>query len=124
MLTIDHPVESYIFQGPDEPSIGQHLVLGISLGGHSAWQVLFNEPRVIAAVIIIGCPDYMRKCCLSPPLNNPKYFNHTYEARSLTTTVNFRGEKYKQHMSKYQNSFPPIPQSQEISVSEWDEATK
>jgi len=63
---LNHPVESYIFQGPDEPSIDQHLVLGISLGGHSAWQVLFNEPRVTAAVIIIGCPDYMRKCCLSP----------------------------------------------------------
>ncbi|KAI9736843.1 MAG: hypothetical protein M1818_005894 [Claussenomyces sp. TS43310] len=38
----------------------QHLVLGVSLGGHTAWQVLFREPRVAAAVVINGCPDYMR----------------------------------------------------------------
>lgn len=59
-LLIDH-LGSYIFHGPDSPSIDQHLVLGISLGGHAAWQVFFNEPRVTAAIIIIGCPDYMRK---------------------------------------------------------------
>ena len=41
--------------------INQHLVLGVSLGGHSAWQLLFAEPRVTAGVIVIGCPDYMRK---------------------------------------------------------------
>lgn len=35
--------------------------MGVSLGGHSAWQLFFNEPRIIAAVIIVGCPDYMRK---------------------------------------------------------------
>jgi hypothetical protein len=63
-------VESYIFHSPDEPSIDQHMVLGISLGGHSAWQVIFNEPRVTAAVIIIGCPDYMRRCCLFPILSS------------------------------------------------------
>jgi pimeloyl-ACP methyl ester carboxylesterase len=59
-LLIDH-LESYIFNGIDDRSIDQHLVLGISLGGHAAWQVLFNEPRVTAAIVIIGCPDYMRK---------------------------------------------------------------
>ncbi|KDN71812.1 hypothetical protein CSUB01_04213 [Colletotrichum sublineola] len=37
----------------------QHLVLGVSLGGHSAWQTMFREDRVSAGVIIIGCPDYM-----------------------------------------------------------------
>ncbi|TVY68807.1 hypothetical protein LSUE1_G008659 [Lachnellula suecica] len=58
-LLIDH-LGSYIFNGPNEPSIEQHLVMGISLGGHSAWQVLFNDPRVTAGVVIIGCPDYMR----------------------------------------------------------------
>ncbi|KAH8685900.1 Alpha/Beta hydrolase protein [Tricladium varicosporioides] len=58
-LLIDH-LESYIFHGPDEPSIDQHLVMGISLGGHSAWQCLFNEPRITAGIVIIGCPDYMR----------------------------------------------------------------
>jgi pimeloyl-ACP methyl ester carboxylesterase len=59
-LLIDH-LGSYIFHGPDAPPIAQHLVLGISLGGHAAWQVLFNEPRITAAVVIIGCPDYMRR---------------------------------------------------------------
>lgn len=58
-LLIDH-LESYIFHGPDHHSIDQHLVMGISLGGHAAWQVLFNDERVTAAVVIIGCPDYMR----------------------------------------------------------------
>ncbi|KAF8852166.1 hypothetical protein BDZ45DRAFT_678569 [Acephala macrosclerotiorum] len=63
-LLIDH-LAAYIFHGPDDPILDQHFVLGISLGGHAAWQVLFNEPRVIAAVVIIGCPDYMRKCFIS-----------------------------------------------------------
>jgi pimeloyl-ACP methyl ester carboxylesterase len=59
-LLIDH-LGSYILHGPDSPIINQHLVAGISLGGHSAWQVFFNEPRVTAAVVIIGCPDYARE---------------------------------------------------------------
>ncbi|KAG4443033.1 hypothetical protein IFR05_001487 [Cadophora sp. M221] len=57
-LLIDH-LGSYIFHGPEDPSITQHLVMGISLGGHSAWQVLLNEPRVTAGIVIIGCPDYI-----------------------------------------------------------------
>ena len=59
-LLIDH-LGSYIFNDVDGPVIEQNLVMGISLGGHAAWQVFFNEPRVTAAVVIIGCPDYMRK---------------------------------------------------------------
>lgn len=59
-LLMDH-LGSYIFPGPDAPPIEQHFVAGVSLGGHAAWQVLFHEPRVTAAVIIIGCPDYMRE---------------------------------------------------------------
>jgi len=58
-LLMDH-LGSYIFPDPKSPTIDQHFVLGISLGGHAAWQVLFHEPRVSAAVVIIGCPDYMR----------------------------------------------------------------
>jgi len=57
---IDH-VGSYIFHEPNAPIIEQHLVLGVSLGGHAAWQLLFNDPRVTAGVVVIGCPDYMRK---------------------------------------------------------------
>lgn len=66
-LLIEH-LGSYIFLDPGSPRIEQHFVLGISLGGHAAWQVIFNEPRVTAAVVIIGCPDYMRES------NSPSYF--------------------------------------------------
>jgi dienelactone hydrolase len=52
---------SYVLHRKGDPKIKRHFVLGISLGGHSAWQVVFSEPRVEAAVIIIGCPDYMRE---------------------------------------------------------------
>lgn len=59
-LLIDH-LGSYIFHGKDEPQIDQHLVLGVSLGGHSSWQVILADERVTAAVVIIGCPDYLRQ---------------------------------------------------------------
>lgn len=59
-LLMDH-LSSYVFSTPGKPAIEQHFVLGISLGGHAAWQVVFHEPRVSAAVVIIGCPDYMRE---------------------------------------------------------------
>ncbi|TVY21453.1 hypothetical protein LARI1_G000587 [Lachnellula arida] len=58
-LLIDH-LGSYVFNEPDSPPIEQHMVMGVSLGGHAAWQVLFNDPRVMAGVVIVGCPDYMR----------------------------------------------------------------
>lgn len=45
-------------------AVDQHLVLGVSLGGHSAWQSLFAEKRVSAGVVVIGCPDFMGE---SPP---------------------------------------------------------
>jgi len=34
-------------------------VVGISLGGHSAWISLSQDPRITVGVPIIGCPDYM-----------------------------------------------------------------
>jgi len=57
-LLIDH-LESYIFHSRSTPIIHEHLVLGVSLGGHGAWQALFNEPRITSAVVVIGCPDYL-----------------------------------------------------------------
>lgn len=62
---IDH-LASYVFSPPDAPTIDQHLVMGVSLGGHAAWQTLFNDPRVTAAVVVIGCPDYMRMFIFIP----------------------------------------------------------
>ncbi|KAI5208115.1 hypothetical protein E4T39_01502 [Aureobasidium subglaciale] len=50
-------LSSYVF--PDSSkSITKHLVLGISLGGHSAWQCILHDPRITTAVVVIGCPDY------------------------------------------------------------------
>lgn len=48
----------YVF--PDEKhKISQNLILGVSLGGHAAWSCLLHEPRISAAVIMIGTPDYL-----------------------------------------------------------------
>lgn len=46
---------------PDKSAgyVDAHYSLGISLGGHSSWQLLFADERVTAGAIIIGCPDYM-----------------------------------------------------------------
>ncbi|RYP89870.1 hypothetical protein DL770_004022 [Monosporascus sp. CRB-9-2] len=66
-----HVLGGYLFGAGDGPGalagdsaggkrrIDQHLVLGVSLGGHSAWELLFAEPRVTAGIMVIGCPDYM-----------------------------------------------------------------
>ncbi|KAH6630863.1 hypothetical protein B0J18DRAFT_114433 [Chaetomium sp. MPI-SDFR-AT-0129] len=51
-------VQGYLFPG-GEKQIDQHIALGVSLGGHSVWQLLLAEPRVTAGVVVIGCPDYM-----------------------------------------------------------------
>ncbi|KAF2119658.1 Alpha/Beta hydrolase protein [Lophiotrema nucula] len=53
-------LESYIFTSPNGPKITQNLVLGISLGGHAAWHCILSDPRITAAVVGIGCPDYTR----------------------------------------------------------------
>ena len=37
-----------------------NLVLGVSLGGHAAWHCVVHDPRITTAVVIIGCPDYIR----------------------------------------------------------------
>ena len=57
-LLIDH-LPSYLFTTSNR-KITQHIVLGLSLGAHASWHVLFHDPRVTTAVICIGCPDYIR----------------------------------------------------------------
>lgn len=37
-LLIDH-LGAYIFNEPSSPILEHHFVLGVSLGGHAAWQV-------------------------------------------------------------------------------------
>lgn len=57
-LLMEH-ISSYVSLGFKLPEINHHLVIGISLGGHSAWQVLLNEEKVSGGIVIIGCPDYL-----------------------------------------------------------------
>ena len=52
-------IAAYLFPS-SERRIGTNLVCGVSLGGHAAWQCLFQDSRVQAAIPIIGCPDYKR----------------------------------------------------------------
>lgn len=61
-LLID-ALPGYLFldDNDNRPEVDQHICLGISLGGHSTWQMLFTDPRVMAGVSIIGCPDFQRE---------------------------------------------------------------
>ncbi|KAI9739728.1 MAG: hypothetical protein M1834_006447 [Cirrosporium novae-zelandiae] len=52
-------LSSYVFP-ESQYTIITNYILGVSLGGHAAWQCLLHDPRVSTAVIIIGCPDYVR----------------------------------------------------------------
>lgn len=60
-LLIDH-IGSYIFESYGNtrklPVLERNLVMGVSLGGHAGWQLLFAESRISGAAVIIGCPDY------------------------------------------------------------------
>lgn len=48
---------SYLF--PDgQHSIDRHIVAGVSLGGHASWVSAMHDPRVEAAAVVIGCPDF------------------------------------------------------------------
>ncbi|MCJ1371238.1 hypothetical protein MMC20_002453 [Loxospora ochrophaea] len=50
---------SYIFPTSSH-TLTTNLVLGISLGGHAAWHCILHDPRITTAMVIIGCPDYIR----------------------------------------------------------------
>lgn len=52
-------ISSYAFP-QSAIQISQHLVLGVSLGGHAAWHCILHDPRITTAIICIGCPDYTR----------------------------------------------------------------
>ncbi|KAF8244832.1 alpha/beta-hydrolase [Wilcoxina mikolae CBS 423.85] len=41
-----------------EHTITRHIVAGVSLGGHAAWVAAVTDPRIEAAGVIIGCPDF------------------------------------------------------------------
>ncbi|KAF9473753.1 alpha/beta-hydrolase [Pholiota conissans] len=49
---------AYLFPN-QECTIDAWGVIGISLGGHSTWIELAQDPRVQVGIPIIGCPDYL-----------------------------------------------------------------
>ena len=54
-------VEGYLF-ADGKTVVTNHVFLGVSLGGHSGWQLMFTDERVKAAVLVVGCPDFMGMC--------------------------------------------------------------
>lgn len=89
-------LEGYIFGAGGGPGaspagtdrqIDSHVVLGVSMGGHSAWQLLFAEPRVTAGVAVIGCPDFMSKCLSSMLSTAPANATSMDVARKLNALV-------------------------------------
>lgn len=55
--------------------VDAHVALGWSLGGHAAWQAVFGEPRLDAAVVV-GCADLLGEfwsadAARPPPLPPP-----------------------------------------------------
>ena len=57
-LLLDY-ISAYVFP-TNAITITQHIVCGISLGGHAAWHCILHDPRITSAIICIGCPDYTR----------------------------------------------------------------
>ena len=43
-----------------EMTVVDHMVLGVSLGGHAAWHAVLHDKRVSTAVVVVGCCDYVR----------------------------------------------------------------
>jgi pimeloyl-ACP methyl ester carboxylesterase len=60
------------------PGPSQHIVLGISLGGHAAWHCLLQDPRITTAVVIIGCPDFTRLMLQRAEKSRLKTFGPTF----------------------------------------------
>ncbi|KZW02918.1 hypothetical protein EXIGLDRAFT_586244, partial [Exidia glandulosa HHB12029] len=55
-------------------------VIGYSLGGHSAWILLREDPRITIGIPIVGCPTYeplmkwrMKQTFGTPDLEAPRY---------------------------------------------------
>jgi pimeloyl-ACP methyl ester carboxylesterase len=90
---------AYIFPGRDDVEITQNLVFGVSLGGHAAWHVLLQDPRITTGIIGIGCCDYIRLMMDRARLskiadwdqNDPNSF---LSSKSFTRTLKAAVEKY------------------------------
>jgi len=51
-------IPAYLYPSA-ERTISTWGVAGISLGGHSTWISLSNDPRVKIGIPIVGCPDFL-----------------------------------------------------------------
>ncbi|KAI0012621.1 hypothetical protein F4779DRAFT_15788 [Xylariaceae sp. FL0662B] len=91
-------LEGYLFGAGHGPGglpdglrrrIDQNIVLGVSLGGHSAWQLLFAEPRVTAGVVVVGCPDFMNLMRDRARLSRLQTFSHADNGASFLGSKDF-----------------------------------
>lgn len=86
---IDH-LGSYIFPSPSSPQITTHFALGISLGGHATWHCLLSDPRIVAGIVGIGCPDYTRLMTDRARLSKrPSYTSSTPPGASFLGSEDF-----------------------------------
>ncbi len=55
LATLIDLIGGYLGRGPIE----RHVTLGWSLGGHIVWEAWLEEQRIDAAVVVVGCPDFL-----------------------------------------------------------------
>jgi pimeloyl-ACP methyl ester carboxylesterase len=80
---------AYIFPNA-EHTITRHIVAGVSLGGHAAWVAALTDPRIEAAGVIIGCPDFcalLRHRAGKSRLDGFVVGDSTYFPKTLLDTV-------------------------------------
>lgn len=105
--------------GRGEWAIDQHVALGVSLGGHSVWQLMFAEPRVTAGVIVIGCPDYVALLSDRARLSKLSTFSAVDNGASFLGTKDFPNalinacKKYDPKVMLFGTDEIPFPTSEE-----------
>jgi len=88
----------------DEARISQWAVTGISLGGHSTWIVLRNDPRFDVGIPMLGCPAY-RVLMKHRAASNNVPFEPPYMPRSLLSLL----ERTDPDSVDYTNPSPSSP---------------
>ncbi|MCJ1311878.1 hypothetical protein MMC25_005551 [Agyrium rufum] len=59
------------------PDMLSCITLGISLGGHAAWQSIIHDANISTAIVVIGCPDYVRMMSDRARLSKRKSWTET-----------------------------------------------
>ena len=95
-------VGGYLFH--DHPrEIDHHLALGVSLGGHSIWQLMFADERIRAGIAVIGCPDFMSRSpipTLHIPITNKR--SHALRPRQKVQTSNLFRRRQRRDLHRQQ----------------------